>query len=296
MDVWKVDRRRMLVGLAAVPLGMTASKATAQTLPALQHGMVACRFGQVHYRIARPAKPSRHPPLLCLHASPGSGIGFANFLTLMGEDRTALAMDNPGFGLSDRPISPSTISDFAGAAGDLIDALGFRQIDILGSHTGSATAIELARQRPKAVRRIVVHSALMFTQQEIADYERRLEGSVPDTLDAAAARLPDLWKRFGKFRTDLGDIAAWQLFWEMNRDPLHMGWGHDAAFAYDFPAALRQVRQPILILNPKEGLSPITARARGFSPNISMIDLPYGDGLFSAHASDVAPLIRRFLG
>lgn len=295
MRSWKVDRRQMLAGFTAVPFALTAGKVTAQALPALQNGMVPCRFGQVHYRVARPAKPGPYPPLLCLHASPGSGIGFANFLPLMGEDRTALAMDNPGFGLSDRPASPSTIADFAGAAGDLIDALGFRQVDLLGSHTGSATAVELARQRPKTVRRVVLHSALMFTPQEIADYEQKLEGSVPDTLDAAAARLPDLWKRFGKFRADLGDTAAWQLFWEMNRDPLHMGWGHDAAFAYDFPAALRQVRQPILILNPKEGLSPITARARGFAPNISMIDLPYADGLFSAHAADVAPPIRRFL-
>ena len=93
----------------------------------------------------------------------------------------------------------------------------------------------------------------------------------------------------------MGDDAAWQLFWEMNRDPTHNGWGHDASFAYDFPAALRALRQPILVLNPKEGLSPITARARGFAPNVQVMDLPWSEGLFSGHASDVATIVRGHL-
>jgi hypothetical protein len=79
----------------------------------------------------------------------------------------------------------------------------------------------------------------------------------------------------------------------MNRDPLHSGWGHDAAFAYDFAATIRTLRQPILVLNPQEGLSPITARVRGLAPNIEVIDLPWTEGLFSGHAADIAPLVRR---
>lgn len=305
----QINRRQtMFFGLASAGLTLTGAQATTpakgDAMPAglagpagtLQHSMAPCRFGSIHYRYVKPGKDSGKTPLLCLHASPGSSTNYAKLLPLMGADRLSIAADNPGFGLSDRPPTPSTIADFAGAVGDLLDALGLEQVDLIGSHTGSATAVELARQRPNSVRRIVLHSALMFTPQEIADYEAKLVGSVASSLDDAANRMPDLWKRFAKFRTDLGDDLAWQLFWEMNRDPLHMGWGHDAAFAYDFAGNFRQLHQPILVLNPQEGLSPITARARGIAPNIAVMDLPWTGGVFSAHAAEVAPIIQKHLG
>lgn len=296
------DRRRLLKG--ATLAGLVGSAGPAMAAPAtprlppapvpggVTHAMRPCRFGAMHFRYAQPVAPSHKAPVLCLHASPGSGVGLSNFLPLMGADRLTIAADNPGFGLSDRPPTHSTIPDFAAAMSDLIDALGLKSVDLVGSHTGSATAVELAHQRPDVVRRLVLHSAPIFTPQDIADYEAKLAGSVPASLDEAAARLPDLWRKFSLFRAELGDEAAWQLFWEMNRDPTHMGWGHDAAFAYDFAKTIRLLRQPILVLNPKEGLSAMTERARGVAPNIRVEDLPWSGRLFSANAADIAPIIR----
>lgn len=296
MALPRLDRRQLLGGLAASTLPFPGQRrAQAREIVQLSQGMVPGRFGAVHYRFAKPVRPGGRVPLLCLHASPGSGVGYTNFVAEMAKDRWTIAADHPGFGLSDRPLHPSTIPDFAGAMVDLLDGLGIDRVDLVGSHTGSATAVELARQQPARVRRIVLHSALLFTPEEIADYKARLVGSVPESLDAAAKRLPDLWAKFGRFRAELGDDAAWQLFWEMNRDPLHMGWGHDAAFAYDFAATFKQLKQPILVLNPQEGLHPITARARGVGPNIEVVDLPWGDGLFSGHAVEVAAIIRKHL-
>ncbi|MEJ6009511.1 alpha/beta fold hydrolase [Novosphingobium aquae] len=300
MNLPELGRRAFLGAVTATTAAgalavSSASAATGACGASSGHDMVQGRFGAIHYRYARPARASGKTVLLCLHASPGSGIGYTNFLAEMGKDRLTIAPDNPGFGLSDRPRDRSTIEGFAGAMSDLLRALGIDKVDVVGSHTGSATAVELARQRPDAVGRIVLHSALMFTPQEIADYKKRLERSVPETLDAAADRMPELWRRFARFRSELGDTAAWQLFWEMNRDALHSGWGHDAAFAYDFAANIRKLRQPILVLNPKEGLSPITARARGLMPNMVVTDLPWSEGLFSGHAAEISPLIRDHL-
>lgn len=306
MNADAVDRRRLLTGMAVAGLAatgqpslaaQTGSAAVPVPVPAtgVQQGMAPCRFGVVHYHVVTPAVKTARLPVLCLHASPGSGVGFSRFLPLLGTDRMVIAADNPGFGLSDRPPQPSTIADFAGAMGDLLDALGLKQVDLVGSHTGSATAVELTRQRPGAVRRLVLHSAPLFTPQEIADYKVRLADSHPASLDEAAAKLPELWAKFGRMRQELGDDLAWKLFWEMNRDPLHRGWGHDAAFAYDFAGGLRQVKQPVLILNPQESMAPVTARARGMAPNIQVMDLPWTGGLFSGHAEDVTPLVRAHL-
>lgn len=298
-----VDRRHLLAGMAVAGLsvsggGVQASEAGQALVSApagVQQDMVPCRFGVIHYHFVKPAKPTGKLPVLCFHASPGSGLGFTRFLPILGNDRMVIAADNPGFGLSDRPQQPSTIADFAGAMGDLMDALNLKQVDLVGSHTGSATAVELTGQRPGAVRRLVLHSAPLFTSQEIADYKVRLAGSHPESLDQAAAQLPDLWSKFARMRNELGDDLAWKVFWEMNRDPLHRGWGHDAAFAYDYAGGLKQVRQPTLILNPQESMSPVTARARGMAPNIQVVDLPWTGGLFSLHAQDVAPLVRAHL-
>lgn len=305
----QINRRQsLLLGVAGAGLVMggaqAATTAKGANTPAglagptgtMLHSMQPCRFGSIHYRYVKPVKASGKPPLLCLHASPGSSTVFSRLLPLIGADRLTIAADNPGFGLSDRPPTPSTIPDFAGAMGDLLDSLGLEQVDLVGSHTGSATAVELARQRPKAVRRIVLHAAPMFTPQEIADYKAKQAGSFSASLDEAAARMPDLWNRFAKTRTDLGDEAAWQLFVEMNRDPLHLSWGSDAALAYEFADNLRQLRHPILVLNPQESLTAITARARGIAPNVEVMDLPWAGGLFSAHAAEVAPIIQAHLG
>lgn len=302
------DRRQILFGLSAAGITLAemssaASAGAAQATPridhsvheGLQHSMQRCRFGAIHYRFVEPLRAPTALPVLCLHASPASSIGFASFLPLMGTDRLAIAPDNPGFGLSDRPPHPSTISDFAAAIWDLMDALRIARVDLVGSNTGAATAVEMARQRPKAVHRIVLDSALMFTPQDVARYETMLAGSVPTDLDSAAASIAESWKKFASKRDGLSDDVAWQLFWEMNRDPLHRGWGHDAAFAYDFPKALRELRQPILVLSLKDGMSAITERVRGFAPNVQIKDLPWSGYPFTTHAAEVAALTRAHL-
>nr|WP_281397098.1 alpha/beta fold hydrolase [Sphingobium boeckii] len=259
------------------------------------NGYQPCRFGQVHYRFAQPQKASGKLPFLCLHASPGSSRGYMDFLPMMGTDRLAIAADTPGYGLSDRPPAPSTIGDFAAAMGDLVDAMGLKRIDLLGNHTSSATALELARQRPRLVRKIILNSALMFTPEDLVKMKAGVANVAASDLEAAAARIPENWKAFRKFRPDMNEERAWLLFWEMNRDPMHLDWGYAASFDYDFAKTLVQITQPILILNPNDVLFAITSRARAVVPNGRVLDLPWTGGTFGVHAAEVAALARDFL-
>ena len=45
----------------------------------------------------------------------------------------------------------------------LIDDLGFKRVDVMGYHTGSQTAMEIARQRPDLVQDVVMVSAPLYT-------------------------------------------------------------------------------------------------------------------------------------
>ncbi len=293
------DRRKVLQGavLAGAVLAKPALAAhvqAARPVKPLRNGFQPCRFGQVHYRYSQPDTDSRHLPFLCMHGSPGSGLFYGDFLPLIGSDRLAIAADAPGYGLSDRPQTPSTIEDFAGAMSDLVDGLGLKRIDLLGNHTSSATALELVRQRPGLVRRIVLNSAMMYTPEDLVKMRAGVANVAAASLDAAADRIPAQWRLFRKARADVSEERAWRLFWDTNRDPTHLDWGYKASFDYDFPAALAQTRQPMLILNARDVLFEITARARG-KFNGEVRDLPWSGGTFGVHAAEIAQLIRGFL-
>jgi pimeloyl-ACP methyl ester carboxylesterase len=133
---------------------------------AVRRGYAKGRFGQLHYRIAKP-ETAPAPPLLCLHSSPNSGRIYETFLGAMGTDRVALAADTPGFGDSDPPPEAPSIEDYAAAMGDLIDTMGFETVDVIGYHTGAMTSVELALQRPEQVRRVIMISAPVYTDQEL---------------------------------------------------------------------------------------------------------------------------------
>ena len=155
------------------------------------------RFGQIHYRIATPPPSAgtttgaSHRPLLCLHMSPNSGRIYQRFVAAIGVDRVAVAPDTPGFGESDPPSRPPSIEDYAGAMGDLIDALGFGEIDVMGYHTGSETCTALALARPNQVRRLVLVSAPIFTAEELVQFRSHY---APLPLDPEGGHLVRRWK------------------------------------------------------------------------------------------------------
>ena len=108
------------------------------------------RFGQMHYRYARPATPTGKRPLLMFHMSPYSSFIYEIFAGEMGRDRLAIAIDTPGFGASDPTPAAPEIGDYAGAMEELLDALDLAEVDVMGYHTGSKIAVELARMRLEA--------------------------------------------------------------------------------------------------------------------------------------------------
>ncbi len=72
------------------------------------------RFGQIHLRIASPDL-AQGRPLLCFHLTPFSGVIYDTWLAEIGKDRLTVAVDTPGFGNSDVPSSPLSMTDYANA-------------------------------------------------------------------------------------------------------------------------------------------------------------------------------------
>ena len=126
--------------------------------PRVRRGYFECRYGQLHVHNAIPPGGGfeEGTSLLCLHAANMSARLFQKFLPLAGRERSVYAPDLPGSGESDPPTARASAADQAAAIGDFLDSMRFRQIDVLGYHSGSLIAIELAIARPQQIRRLAL--------------------------------------------------------------------------------------------------------------------------------------------
>lgn len=262
----------------------------------LRRMYVDCRYGQLHLRSGFPSNGGfdELTTLVCLHQSPMSSRVFDGLLRLLATDRSVYAPDTPGFGESDPPAEQPDIAGYAGAIGDFIDHMRLRRVDLLGYHTGAAIAAELAIQRPEQVRRVIMVAAPVFDQAE-RDPFNRVPWPVPVREDGA--HLAEEWQRTVRWRgpgVSLEQLAAG--FADKLRNGSQAWWGASAAMNYPARERLPQLRQPVLILRPKDDLWDVTPRVRELLPEAPVIDMPeHGFGLFDVAPGVVAEHARKFL-
>lgn len=248
------------------------------------------RFGQIHYRIAQPAQ-ARAIPVVFLHASPTSGRMYEPALAEIGRDRIALAPDTPGFGDSDAPGAPPEIADYAAALGEFVLALGHDRIDVVGYHTGSKIACELALQRPHLVRRIAMVSASIYSAEEVARQRRDFaDPGIPRDGSHIAAR----WAFLMRWRKpDVPLVALQRAVAEYLKAGPLAHWGHRAAFNYAHAEHLPALTQSVLVFNFDDDLAEPTARAAQYLRNGRIINLPWAHCSIEVHAAEFARHLRR---
>jgi pimeloyl-ACP methyl ester carboxylesterase len=268
----------------------------AHTAPAVvRKSYVDYRFGQLHLRMAQPTEPVQ-PSLVCLHHSPSTGHIFTDFMREMARDRAVFAPDTPGFGGSDPPPNLPLIADYAAALGDLLDARNaLETCDIIGYHTGALIAIELAITRPKQVRKLVIVGLAAFNAQE----QKRFSAQPwPRPVREDGAHLVEEWKRSMQWR---GRGQTLEMIARGFAAKLSSGsnawWGARAAMYYPTIERIRLVKQPMLILRPKDDLWDVSLRVKPATPQAQWKDMPqYGFGLFEVAPKEIAALVRDFCG
>ena len=251
-------------------------------------------FGQIHLRFTE--QVAGQTPLVCLHMSPLSGRTFEGLMADLGRDRRMIALDTPGFGMSDAPDSPPEIRDYSAAVLAALEALDICEpVDLLGYHTGSIIAVDLARFRPDAIRRLALVSAPIFTADEqkalLAEF-----GYEPPEVDGS--HLLRRWKAFVHHFLG-GGLTLEQvndLFPERLLGRGKSWWGHRAALTYDLEHALPEVEHPVLVLNPADDLQKETWRAGPLLQQGKLVELPaWGHGFMDTSTEDAARLLRSFL-
>jgi pimeloyl-ACP methyl ester carboxylesterase len=273
--------------------GTLTSRQT-DSAPRVRRGYFECRYGQLHVHNAIPPGGGfeEGTPLLCLHHSGGTGRDFERFLALGGSDRSVYAPDLPGFGESDAPPGRISLADYAAAVGDFLDTMRFRQIDLLGYQSGSLLAAELAINRPKQVRRVVMVSIPALNDME-RDALRRAHPAVAEDGSHLSAE----WRRVSD---TYGTAVSLELRSRLLAERLRSGssgqWVAAAAQQYPARERLVQITQPTLVVRPKDEYWDATGRARDVMPKARFAELPQqGAAVFAAAPEAVLGAIHDFL-
>ena len=248
---------------------------------------------QIHYYDNGSASDA--VPLICFHMSPYSGIVFEPFVAAIAGQCRAIAMDTPGFGNSAIPQSPPAIGDYARTLTAAIESLEIPRVSLLGYHTGSLIAAEMAVQQPDFVDRLILVSAPIWEPQERADNPL----TKPRSITEDGSDLAAMWQesvRWSMKGRSLEMIA--RIFPERLVNPTCIHWGHAAAHRYDLAQSLAALAHPILILNPNDDLCQQTRRAAPYltHPASRILELPdYGHGFLDVFPSESAAMIWTFL-
>ncbi len=122
----------------------------------IRRGYADTPSGEVHYR--RVEGPGL--PLILLHRTPTSSASFAAMLELMAGQRTAIALDTPGFGQSFAPRGMPSTGEYALWFLAALDALGVENFHLCAHHTGTHFAAEMAVAAPGRVKSLLLSGVL----------------------------------------------------------------------------------------------------------------------------------------
>jgi pimeloyl-ACP methyl ester carboxylesterase len=230
----------------------------AVTSPRLRRAYFECRHGQLHVHNAIPAGGGfdELTTLVCLHAAHNTGRVFLEVSRILGNTRSVYSPDLPGCGESDAPPKQLSIGGYAEAICDFLDSMRFRQVDLLGTQSGSAIAAELAIAKPKIVRKVALVSVPALDESERKSYR---DLSAPEGMSQGA-----LWARAA--------IINWKA---QERLPM--------------------VKQPLLVLRPKDAFWEAGGRVAKMVPGAKVVDMADQDKrLLEAEPERVAKQLSAF--
>lgn len=240
----------------------------------MRRGYADTAVGQVHY-----VEAGEGPPLILLHQTASSSVMWLRAIPLFAERYHTIAMDTPGFGMSDHPAEQPTegIPYYSQAVIGLLDHLGYEQANIVGFHTGASIAVDVAANSPERVKCLVIAPILAVDDQEERDdwlsRDDLKSGWTPDGKGEFLAN--DILDYVAHFATENdGETYLRELIAKLQAGPNYW-WTYVAVVQYDHYAAYPKLQCPVLVLNVEEEvLYSYTVKAHAAIPHSEYVEIP----------------------
>ncbi|MEU3095180.1 Ohr family peroxiredoxin [Streptomyces sp. NPDC006967] len=154
-------------------------------------GYLELPWGQVHYRRSG---DTGGPALVIVHQSPLSSATYEPAMAALGaRGLDVVALDIPGFGMSDPTPSQWSIPEYASALWQIVDALGLRKVHLLGQHTGAIVSAEATLLQRDRVLSLIFQGIPLYSDEE---REKKAAGYAPGyTPDTDGSHLRVVWDR-----------------------------------------------------------------------------------------------------
>ena len=119
---------------------------------------------RLHYLESGTADPNV-PPVLLLHGFPTSSHLYRNILPELGKTHRAIALDLPGYGLSDKPLDAAYDYDFfTDVLDSFLDALGIGETNLVVHDLGGPVGLYWAIQNPGRVPKLIILNTLVYPE------------------------------------------------------------------------------------------------------------------------------------
>jgi pimeloyl-ACP methyl ester carboxylesterase len=140
-------------------------------------GMVKTALGAIGYVISESGKPAL-TPILCFHASPRCSDEFLEILPLLAATgRRVVALDVPGYGMSENPPRSCSIDDIADAFLEVADSLGIEKFATIGNLMGNFPAVSLASRYPDRVAACIHANLYYYPPSSVKEKARTHDGT-----------------------------------------------------------------------------------------------------------------------
>ncbi|MBI4234338.1 MAG: alpha/beta hydrolase [Chloroflexi bacterium] len=223
-------------------------------------------YGQLHYRYA-----GQGQPLLLFHQTATCSECFDGATPFLAPSYRVIAVDTPGFGMSDKPPKQWTVADYTRCFVAFLDALRIERTSVYSHHTGATWACELAAAYPSRVDKLILDGTPYWPEPP-SELMQRLQ---PIVLKDDGSHLMAVWEDItGRVKTAfprpysrkvLETINA-EVLWKLMAGTRYHE-GYVALYQYDILSRLPLIQAPTLVMaGAEDGLrrtiDPVAARIR----------------------------------
>ncbi|MDG2352969.1 MAG: alpha/beta hydrolase [Acidimicrobiales bacterium] len=257
-------------------------------------------LGQIHYQDLGSGEP-----IVLLHQTASSSVMYERSFPYLKTNNRIIAIDTPGFGLSDPPLGPDNIIEhYSNAVSMVLDDANIEKAHVVGFHTGATTAIDFSTRFQERIKSLTIFCVLAL---------------MPDERDEWLARedLSERWEPDGEglfLEKNILDYVAWfatandgetylkEIIAKLQAGPNYW-WAYEGVIKYDHYDRYKKIECPTLVLNAEdEVLFEYTLRAHELLPDskYKVIPCPQADtrgwtAVVAEHPKDFSEAIQDFI-
>ena len=259
---------------------------------------IETKLGQVHGR----KYGESNKTIICLHPMPYSGGYYDTFCNdlVSQTDIAAISLDMLGYGQSSKIEEPISIEDYAFNVIEVLKSLKDSgvlsdEVTLLGFHTGSAIANEIAIHEPELIAKVIFVTYPFFdaTKREQL-LESQTKGSIEESIDC----LKGMWEFSITNRSEGISIErAYENFIDQVKNMPVSWYGFYSMFNYPSEDRLPLLQHVPLIINDTSSLTEPTKIAMSLVHNSEYVELEdVKGGIFELNTDQIIGHVSRYLG